>query len=137
LARSSQEFLIDQVVWSKDNILPGEYAVLIGRCGGVPVRKGDVFHAAYRYKLGRYPDEMGEEPVRLDDAAVRLEVAEIQAHNRSLDLLGQGMTGAVFVRGEGLDRLAPGGVVGQPVAVPTGSERVATAPSSTTVTPGV
>lgn len=130
MARHAHEFLIDQVVWSEDNVLPGKYAALIGRCGGVPIRKGDVFHAAYRYDPGRYPEDMDKEPTRLDDRNVRLEVAEIQTLNRSLELLGNGMTAALFVRGEGLDRIEPGWVVGQPVAAVVDQERVG--PTSST-----
>ena len=59
---------------------------------------------------------MGDEPVRIEEKPVRLEILEIQTHNRSFDKLGQGMTGALFVKGDGLDRLAPGWVIGEPVA---------------------
>jgi hypothetical protein len=127
--------MIDQVVWNEDNTLPGPYAVVVGRCGDVPIRKGDVLHAAYRYKPGRYPEEMADTPVRLDQMAVRLEVAEIQTHNRSLELLGQGMTGALFVRGDGLDRLAPGWVIGQPAAATAFPGGAGVAPDVASMTP--
>lgn len=111
------EFLIDKVVQNEDNLLPGRYAVLIGRCGDVPIHKGHVFEAVSRYKPGRCPEDVGVEPVRLETIPVRLVVVEIQTLNRTLDLLGQGMTGAIFVQGAGLDRLADGKDVGQPLAV--------------------
>ena len=111
------EFLIDHVILNENEVLRGRYAVVVGRCGDVPISKGDVFEAVFRYQPGRYPEDMGREPLRVDTIPVRLVVAEIQTLNLSLDLLGQGMTGAVFVQGDGLDRLAPDWVIGQPLAV--------------------
>jgi hypothetical protein len=116
---TSPEFIIVNVVCNEDNLLPGPYCVVVGRCGDSPIMKGDVFLAAYRYKTSLYPEEMGDDPVRVEEVPVRLEVAEIQTHNRSFDQLGQGMTGQLFARGEGLDCLAPGWVIGQPVPSPS------------------
>lgn len=129
------EFLIDQVVWNEDNALPGPYAILVGRCGDFPIRKGDVLHAVYRYKTGRYPEEMADAPIRLDQTPVRLEISEIQTHNLSLDLLGQGMTAAIFVRGDGLDRLAPGWVIGEPLHSATPEVALRGSPEPAEVSP--
>ena len=112
---TSPEFIIVQVVESKGNLPPGPYAVVVGRCGDVPLLKGQILSAVYRYKSSTYPDEMGDEPIRIEEKPVRLEILEIQTHNRSFDQLGQGMTGALLVKGDGLDRLAPGWVIGEPV----------------------
>lgn len=117
MAEQTPEFLIDKVLWNEDNALAGRYAVLIGRCGESPIRKGDVFREVYRYKPGRYPEDMGAASNRLDSIPVLLVVAEIQTLNRPLELLGQGMTGAIFVQGDGLDRLAEDWVIGQPIPV--------------------
>jgi hypothetical protein len=116
------EFIIVQVVQSEDNQLAGPYCVLVGRCGDEPISKGQVLSAVYRYKKRRYPDEMGNDPVREIERPVRLEVVEIQIHGRSFEQLGQGMTGALFVKGEGIDCLAPGWVLGQLVQSEKASE---------------
>jgi hypothetical protein len=126
------EFFIVHAVTSEDYGLPGPYCVVVGRCGDAPIPKGECFRAVYRYQRSRYPEEMGDEPVRIDETPVRLEVVEIQTHNRSFEQLGQGMTGALFLRGDGLERLAPGWVIGRPVAVesPGGSSQVTPQPAS-------
>lgn len=108
------EFLISEVVWNEDNLLPGKYAVLIGRCGDRPIARGDVFHRVFRYQRDPYPQGMANEPVRAEQLDVELKVVEIQTHNRSLERMGEGMTGALFVQGRGLERLGGGWVLGEP-----------------------
>jgi hypothetical protein len=109
------EFIVDDVVQSEVNLLPGPCVVLVGRCGDGSVSKGQVLCAAYRYRNDRYPDDMGIEPVREIERPVRIEVVEIQIHGRWFQQIDRGMTGALFVKGEGIDCLAPGWVLGQPV----------------------
>ncbi len=116
------EFIVVGVVEGQDGLFPGHYCSLIGRCGDVPIPKGETFRAVYHYKPRRYPDELGDEPIRDGENPVRLEVIAIRAHNRMFDQLGQGMTGTLVIRGEGLERLAPGWVIGHPVAA--GSDNV-------------
>jgi hypothetical protein len=41
--------------------IDGDHVTVLGRCGDVSVRVGDVFDAVYRYKHLRYPEEMGNE----------------------------------------------------------------------------
>ena len=45
---ASPEFIIVQVVESKENRPPGPYAVVVGRCGDVPLLKGQILSAVYR-----------------------------------------------------------------------------------------
>lgn len=125
---TSPEFIIVQVVEGKENLRPGPYAVVVGRCGDLPLLKGQILSAVYRYKSSRYPDEMGDDPIRIEERPVRLEIFEIQTHNRSFDELGQGMTGALLVKGDGLDRLAPGWVIGEPVAAQQASAALKPSP---------
>lgn len=110
------EFIVVGVVEGQDGLFPGRYCSLIGRCGDVPIAKGETFSAVYHYEPRRYPDELGDEPIRDGENPVSLEVIAIQTHNRTFDQLGQGMTGTLVVRGEGLGRLAPGWVIGHPLS---------------------
>jgi hypothetical protein len=85
---------------------------VIGRCGDSPIHLNDQFDTLYRYKKRKYPDELGDEPVREDEKVVSLRVACIHAYDRSLQVLGQGMTGSLMLEGEGRDLVAPGCVLG-------------------------
>ena len=73
-----------------------------------PIRIGDQFSAAIRYKPFRYPDEVGDYPVRITEEPAALRVVCIHAYERSLQMLGQGMTGSIVVEGDGLNHVAPG-----------------------------
>ena len=108
------EFIVVGVVEGRDNLFQGEYRGLIGRCGGLDIPRGSRFSAVYQCE---YPNGLGEEPVRVSEESVRLEVLGIQVMNRSLERMGRGMTGTLFVRGDGLDKLQPGWVVGDPLVV--------------------
>ena len=121
------EFIVVAVVRGHDNLIAGDYGVLVGRCGDAPIPKGTIFSAIYEYG---YPNGLGALPVRLDENSVRLEVVEIQTYNRSFDQLGEGMTGSLIVRGDGLDRLRTGWVVGQAAAsaISQGSVRSSSEP---------
>ena len=94
-------------------VVEGEHFTVIGRCGGVPIHLGDVFDAVYRYKPLRYPDEMGDEPVREIERPAAIRVICIHAFERSLKMMGQGMTGSLSLEGEGLQFLAPGWILGR------------------------
>lgn len=106
------EFIISHVV---DGV---SGRTVIGRCGDEPIRVGQVFDAVYRYKPRRYPDQLGDPPVREVEKAAGLRVLCIHAYDHSLPLLGQGMTGSLVVEGEGLNDVAPGWVLGQAEMVP-------------------
>lgn len=66
---------------------------IIGRCGDVSLRVGDVFDSL------RSNAESAK--------SVHLEVIAIQAYGRNLQELGFGMTGAIDVRGEGIGSITP------------------------------
>ena len=104
---SHGEFIVDDVVTGESGA-----TTVIGRCGDEPIRVGQIFDAVYRYKPRRYPDQLGDPPVREVENASCLRVVCIHAYEQSLPLLGQGMTGSLVVEGEGLDRVAPGWVLG-------------------------
>ena len=109
------EFIIVATVDHGEEAPAGRQRVAVGRCGDVPIRKGGHFRSIYRYRKAASTKDLGELPVRTDETAVDLVVVEIQAHNRSLDHLGEGMTGALFLSGDGLARIDKGWVVGQPL----------------------
>jgi hypothetical protein len=96
-----------------DDFARGEHFTAIGRCGDEPIRLGDEFDAIYRLKKRRYPDEMGDEPIREEERPVSLKVSCIHAYGRSLPLLGQGMTGSIAVDGRGTELIAPGWILGR------------------------
>ena len=96
-----------------DGLVKGEHFTVIGCCGDEPIKLGDEFDAVYRLKKRRYPDEMGDEPVREEERPVSLKVICVHAYGRSLPLLGQGMTGSIAVDGRGTESIAPGWILGR------------------------
>lgn len=96
-------------------VVQGEHFTVIGRCSDEPIHVGDVFDTVYRYKRRKYPDEFGDEPIREVEKPVVLRVACIHAYDRSLAVLGEGMTGSLALEGEGLDQVATGWVLGHRV----------------------
>jgi hypothetical protein len=94
-------------------VVPGEQFTVLGRCGDVPIHVGDVFDAVYRYKRRRSPDELGDDPVREVEKPAAIRVICIHALDRSLKMMGQGMTGSLSLEGEGLQFLAPGWILGR------------------------
>jgi hypothetical protein len=101
-------------------LVDGDHISVIGRCGDAPINVGDVFDAVYRYKHRRYPDEMGNEPVREIEKPAALRVMCIHAYEMSLDALGEGMTGSLTLDGDGLEYLAPGWILGRKSEAETG-----------------
>jgi hypothetical protein len=101
------EFIVDGWVTGES----GRFTV-IGCCGDVPIRINDRFDAIIRYKRRKYPEEMGDDPVVEFEMPASIRVEQIQAYGRSLDMLGQGMTGSMVVSGEGIERISNGMVLG-------------------------
>jgi hypothetical protein len=95
------------------NAVESEQKHVIGRCGEMPIHVGDVFDFVVNYKPRKYPDEVGEPPVLVRETSVALRVAHIHAYESCLDELGQGMTGALVLDGDGLQHVAPGAVLEQ------------------------
>ena len=94
-------------------LVQGDPFTVIGRCGDVAIHVGDVFDAVYRYKHRRYPDELGNEPIREAEKPATIRVLCIHAYERSLVALGEGMTGSLTLEGDGLEYLAPGWILGR------------------------
>ena len=107
MTKATTEFIVDGWVSGES----GRFRI-IGRCGDEPIQVGDVFDAVFRYKHRRYPDEMGQDPVREIEYPASLRVESISAYQRSLDELGQGMTGSLVVTGDGMGRVSTGWVLG-------------------------
>ena len=101
------EFIVDGWVMEDS----GQFTV-VGRCGDEPIRIGDTFDAVFRYKHRRYPDEMGLNPVREVVRPATLIVRRIESYQRTLDTLGQGMTGTLVLVGDGMEHVHPGWVLG-------------------------
>ncbi|MGP0068992.1 MAG: hypothetical protein ACLQGP_36005 [Isosphaeraceae bacterium] len=94
-------------------IVEGEHFTVLGRCGDMPIYIGDAFNAVYRYKHRRYPDELGDEPVREVEKPAAIRVLCIHAYQRSLQRLGGGHTASLTLEGDGIQYLAPGWVLGE------------------------
>lgn len=107
MTQNGVEFFVDGLVTGDS----GRFTV-IGRCGDEPIRLDDRFTAVIRYKPRRYPDEIGEAPIRTAEEAASLRVICIHAYDRSLSMLGQGMTGSLVVEGDGLQHVTPGWALG-------------------------
>jgi len=102
-----------------DGFVQGERFTVIGCCGDAPIQVGDVFDAVYRYKRRRYPDELGDEPIREVEKPAAVRVVCIHAYERSLNTLGEGMTGSLTLEVDGLRYLAPGWILGRKSESPT------------------
>jgi len=100
-------------------VVQGEHFTVVGRCGGVPIHVGGVFEAVYRYKPLRYPDELGDKPVREVEKPAAIRVVCIHAYERSRSVMGEGMTGSLTLDGDGLQYLAPGWILGRKSESPT------------------
>jgi hypothetical protein len=80
---------------------------VLGRCGDEFIAVGDAFETIYLPRGESAPaQDLGIA------RPVRLRVERVQAYQRELPQLSGGMTGTIDLRGEGLDLLVPGGVLG-------------------------
>ena len=104
---------LEQLMFIIDGLDHGEHFTVLGQCGDAPIHVGDVFDAVYRNKRRRYPDELGDEPVREVEKPAAIRVVCIHAYERSLKALGEGMTGSLTLEGDGLQYLAPGWILGR------------------------
>jgi hypothetical protein len=85
----------------------GEQMQVIGRCGDQPIPRGELFVIACRYKPRERLEDFVNPPELIDSIPVSLRVLEIQAYDRSLDELGEGMTGSLVLGGDGFERIGP------------------------------
>ena len=98
-------FIIEYVVSDT-----GNHFHAIGRCGDFPIQVGDEFHKVYAPSvvLRNTYQGLGE------PSPVNLRVERIQAYQHQLSKLGQGMTGTIDLRGEGVNKVIPGAVLALP-----------------------
>ena len=114
LADAWGQIVIDrELMFIVDGFVHGEHFSVLGHCGDAPIHVGEVFDAVYRNKRRRYPDELGNEPVREVEKPASIRVVCIHAYERSLKALGEGMTGSLTLEGEGLQCIAPGWILGR------------------------
>src|SRR5271156_6297862 len=95
-----------ELIFIIDGFVHGEHFTVLGRCGDAPIHVGEVFDAVYRNKQRRYPDELGDEPVREVEKPAAIRVVCIHAYEMSLKALGEGMTGSLTLEGDGLQYIA-------------------------------
>jgi hypothetical protein len=91
----------------------GQHFTVIGCAGDQLIRIGDEFDALYRYKRPVYPHGFGDEPVRVVEKPVSLRVVCIHSYGKSLEMLGQGMTGSLALEGQGYEQITTGWVLGR------------------------
>lgn len=99
-------FIVEYIVQDSET-----YFHAIGRCGDRPIQVGDEFeriHAPSVVVRNAYQG-LGE------ISPVKLRVERIQAYQRDLPMLGQGMTGTIDLCGDRLSRVVPGAVLGVPI----------------------
>jgi hypothetical protein len=113
-----------ELMFIVDGIVDGESLTVIGRCGDAPIHVGEVFDAVYRNKRRRYPDELGDEPIREVEKPAAIRVVCIHAYEKSLTTLGEGMTGSLALDGDGLQYLAPGWILGRRSESPVAESQV-------------
>jgi hypothetical protein len=113
-----------KLVFIVDGFVYGEQFTVLGRCGDAPIHVGEVFDAVYRNKRRRYPDELGDEPVREIEKPAAIRVICIHAYKRSLKALGEGMTGSLTLEGDGLQYIAPGWILGRKSESPAAEPQI-------------
>ena len=99
--------------------VPGEHFTVIGRCGDLTIRIGDTFDTLARYKRPKTLEDYGREPVQEAEIPVSIRVTCVHAYERSLEALGEGMTGSLALEGDGLEKIAPGWVLERRTEEPT------------------
>ncbi len=104
------EFIVDGFVTGES----GRFSV-VGRCGDEPIHVGDTFRCLFRYKSGSYPKD-AEMPSSREEkqCPVELRIEGIHAYEQDLAELGPGMTGSIALRGQGVQLVSPGSVLGMP-----------------------
>ncbi|MCE9605582.1 MAG: hypothetical protein K8U03_11875 [Planctomycetia bacterium] len=95
---------------------PTEFLHVVGRCGDVALRIGDVFESMYRYSFNTSKDG-SETATRIDPQPIRLEIKAITAYEHDLKELGSGMTGRLSLSGSGSDLVQTRCVLGLPISV--------------------
>jgi len=101
-----------ELMFIVDGFVQGDRFNVVGRCGDLPIRVGELFDAVYRYKR-RSRDQLGDDPVREVEKPAAIRVVCVHAYERSLKALGEGMTGSLSLEGEGLQFIAPGWILGR------------------------
>lgn len=82
---------------------------VVGRCGAVPVRVGDVFDRMARFDRPRpgHLEDYARDPICLESRHVRLRIARIHSYGRDRDLLDMGMTGLLVLEGDQTTLVGP------------------------------
>jgi len=102
MSKQVQEFDVDNVTQ-----LESEYCVQ-GGCNKDPIKIGDIFLISYRkiikhsvFELRHKFEYLGISDIR----EVKLQVIRIKVFNKDLNELAQGMSGELYLKGEGGDLL--------------------------------
>ncbi|HEX8546705.1 MAG TPA: hypothetical protein VF691_07055 [Cytophagaceae bacterium] len=98
MSKKLKEFDVDNVIQLED-----EYCVQ-GACNKGSIEIGDIFLVSYQYiikkSVGGLRHEF-ENLGRTDIRDVKLQVIRIKVYNRDIDELHQGMSGELYLKGEG------------------------------------
>jgi hypothetical protein len=108
----------EKVRFFVNGTVKGEQHHVIGRCGDVPIRRGEVFQIACRYKQRQRLEDFATPPELVESIPISLRVLEIQAYDQTLDELGEGMTGSLVLDGDGWERICPGTILEAKAGVP-------------------
>jgi hypothetical protein len=102
------EFLVDQV-FEQDNHLR-----IQGACNYGPIYKGDTFLLASKSEidLTKILRQEEQNPPRLNVRKILLTVEKIITYHQEVDELPTGMSGELFVVGEGQEEIKPGDRIG-------------------------
>ncbi len=103
----------DQVEFIVVGTAPEEMGriTVIGRNGNRLIPLNETFDAMVRHRRRRIPEELGAEPVVEEERTIDVRVVAIHAYERSLEALGQGMTGSLSLEGQGVRWLTAGWVL--------------------------
>jgi hypothetical protein len=110
MTQNQVEFVVSGIVRGEE-LLGQPYLAIIGRCGTIPVRRGDHFRSAVRVDEPEYPHGFEADPVELNRQEIDLAVRGVHSYGEERDQLDRGMTGTLFLTGEGIDRIELGHVL--------------------------
>ena len=84
---------------------------VIGRNGDRPIPLDQTFDTLVRRRRDRQIIVPGSDSMIDEERSVQVRVVSIHAYERSLPVLGEGMTGSLLLEGEGVRCIAPGCVL--------------------------
>lgn len=96
------EFVVSGIVTGEE-LLGEPYLAIIGRCGETAIRQGDEFRYVVQVDEPETLEDYEREPIEVARQEVDLIVRAIHAYGQERSELDRGMTGTLFLTGQGVE----------------------------------